>query len=81
METTRVPGSRDYAVSLTKEGRSLLESHRDRDMGGSQTFYAGAKRERARLPARLGERSVVDHGAVRALRREPPHGLLVAGSP
>ena len=46
VETTRVPGSRDYAVSLTKEGRSLLESHRDRDRDGSQTLYAGVKRER-----------------------------------
>jgi hypothetical protein len=46
VETTRVPGSRDYAVSLTKDGRSLLESHRDRDREGSQTFYAGVKRER-----------------------------------
>jgi hypothetical protein len=41
-----VPGSRDHAVSLTKEGRRLLESHRDRDREGSQTFYAGVKRER-----------------------------------
>ena len=31
---------------LTKEGRSLLESHRDRDHGQQQTFYAGLKRER-----------------------------------
>ena len=46
VETTRVPGSRDLAVSLTKEGRSLLESYRDRDRDGSQTFYAGVKRER-----------------------------------
>jgi DNA-binding MarR family transcriptional regulator len=46
IETTRVPGSRDYAVSLTKEGRSLLESHRDGDREGGQTFYAGVKRER-----------------------------------
>jgi len=46
VETTRVPGSRDHAVSLTREGRSLLESHRDRDREGSQTFYAGVKRER-----------------------------------
>jgi hypothetical protein len=29
VETTRLPGSRDYAISLTKEGRSLLESHRE----------------------------------------------------
>src|SRR5437660_1472334 len=28
VETTRIPGSRDYAVSLTKDGRSLIESHR-----------------------------------------------------
>ena len=46
VEVTRIPGSRDYAVSLTKEGRSLLESHRDRDRDGHQTFYAGVKRER-----------------------------------
>ena len=46
VETIRVPGSRDHAVALTKEGRSLLESHRDRDRAGGQTFYAGAKRER-----------------------------------
>lgn len=46
VETTRVPGSRDYAVSLTKEGRSLLERHRDGDREGSQSFYAGVKRER-----------------------------------
>jgi hypothetical protein len=44
VETIRIPGSRDYAVALTKDGRSLLESHRDGD--GGQTFYAGAKRER-----------------------------------
>ena len=46
VEVTRLPGSRDYAVSLTKDGRSLLESHRDRDQDGRQTFYAGVKRER-----------------------------------
>jgi hypothetical protein len=33
-------------VSLTKEGRSLLESHRDHDHEQSQTFYAGLGRER-----------------------------------
>ena len=33
-------------MSLTKDGRSLLESHRDRDGEGSRTFYAGVKRER-----------------------------------
>jgi hypothetical protein len=26
----RVPGSREHAIALTKEGRSLLEHHRDR---------------------------------------------------
>jgi hypothetical protein len=46
VEVTRIAGSRDYAVSLTRDGRSLLESHRDRDREGSQTFYAGVKRER-----------------------------------
>jgi hypothetical protein len=46
VEVTRLAGSRDYAVSLTREGRSLLESHRDRDQEGRQTFYAGVKRER-----------------------------------
>ncbi len=46
IETVRVPGYRDHAVVLTKEGRHLLESHRDRDQGHHQTFYAGLKRER-----------------------------------
>jgi len=46
IETTRVPGYRDYAVSLTKDGRSLLESHRDPDHEHSQKFYAGLGRER-----------------------------------
>jgi hypothetical protein len=46
IETTRVPGYRDHAVSLTKDGRSLLESHRDPDHKHSQTFYAGLGRER-----------------------------------
>ena len=46
IETTRVPGYRDHAVSLTKDGRSLLESHRDHDHEHSQTFYAGLGRER-----------------------------------
>ena len=46
IETTRVPGYRDHAVSLTKDGRSLLESHRDNNHEHSQTFYAGLGRER-----------------------------------
>ena len=46
IETTPVPGYRDHAVSLTKDRRSLLESHRDHDHEHSQTFYAGLGRER-----------------------------------
>lgn len=46
VETVRVPGYREQAVTLTKEGRSLLDSHRDRDQGARQTFYNGVKRER-----------------------------------
>jgi uncharacterized membrane protein YgcG len=46
VETVRVPGSRDHAVALTKEGRGLLEHHRGRDQGDRQTFWAGVKRER-----------------------------------
>src|SRR5262245_2601817 len=48
IETVRVPGSRDYAVALTREGRSVLEHHRDRDQGARQTFWDGLKRERER---------------------------------
>jgi hypothetical protein len=44
--TVRVPGYREQAVTLTKEGRSLLEDHRDRDQDDRQTFYNGVKRER-----------------------------------
>jgi hypothetical protein len=46
IETVRVAGQRDQAVVLTKDGRGLLESHRDRHHERSQTFYAGLKRER-----------------------------------
>src|SRR5260370_38074254 len=42
----RVPGSREHAVALTKDGRSLLEHHRGRDHGDRQTFWDGLKRER-----------------------------------
>lgn len=38
--------SREHAVALTKQGRSLLEHHRDRDEGDRQTFWDGLKRER-----------------------------------
>jgi hypothetical protein len=68
VETVRVPGSREHAVALTKEGRSLLEHHRDRDQGDRQTFWHGVRRERElehdlqvyrayeRAAERLGER-------------------------
>lgn len=46
VETVRVAGLRDHAVVLTKDGRSLLESHRGRDQEHGQAFYAGLKRER-----------------------------------
>jgi hypothetical protein len=46
VETVRVPGYREQAVTLTKEGRSLLEHHRDRVQDGRQTFYNGVRRER-----------------------------------
>jgi hypothetical protein len=48
IKTVRVPGSREHAVALTREGRSLLEHYRDRDHGGRQTFWDGLKRERER---------------------------------
>jgi hypothetical protein len=41
-----VAGSREHAVALTREGRSLLEHSRDRDQGERQTFWHGVKRER-----------------------------------
>jgi hypothetical protein len=44
--TVRVPGSREHAVALTKDGRHLLEHHRGRDQGDRQTFWDGLKRER-----------------------------------
>jgi hypothetical protein len=46
IETVRVPGYREHAVALTKEGRSLLEHHRDLENGPQQTFYAGLVRKR-----------------------------------
>ena len=61
VETVRVPGTREHAVVLTKEARGLLESHRDRDPDGRQTFYDGLKRERE-----------LEHdlGVIRAYERE-----------
>ena len=46
VETVRIPGRRDQAVILTKQGRELLERHRDPEHNGRQTFYAGLKRTR-----------------------------------
>jgi len=46
VETVRVPGSRDYAVALTPDGRSVLEHHRDRDQSDRQTVWTGVRRER-----------------------------------
>jgi hypothetical protein len=48
VETVRLHGSREHVVALTKEGRGLLEHHRDwdRNQGDRQTFWHGAKRER-----------------------------------
>jgi len=46
IETVRVPGHRNHAVVLTKDGRGLLERHRNCDQERHQTFYAGLKRER-----------------------------------
>jgi hypothetical protein len=46
IETVRVPGYRDHAVVLTKDGRALLESHRDREREHQQAFHAGLARPR-----------------------------------
>jgi len=46
IETVRVPGYRDHAVVLTKEGRGFLERHRDPDREHQQTFHAGLVRPR-----------------------------------
>jgi uncharacterized membrane protein YgcG len=46
VDTVRVPGSREHAVVLTKEGRGVLESHRECGQDGRQTFYDGLRRER-----------------------------------
>lgn len=56
IETVRVPGYRDHAVILTKAGRGLLESHRDRDHGHHQSFYAGLKRRRDNGAGRVHDR-------------------------
>jgi DNA-binding MarR family transcriptional regulator len=46
----RVPlNEHERAVTATKEGRDLLERHRDTDSHQRQTFYAGADRGRERI--------------------------------
>ena len=39
-------GRKDVLVVLTKRGRDLLDSHRDRDRDRGQTFYADLKKPR-----------------------------------
>jgi hypothetical protein len=78
VETVRVPGSREHAVALTREGRSLLERHRDRDQEDRQTFWASVKRERElehdlQHPPRPRAQARVPALAPRAGSR--PHGL------
>ena len=46
VETVRVPGSREHAVALTKDGWSLVEHSRNRDDNARQTMWHGVKRER-----------------------------------
>jgi uncharacterized membrane protein YgcG len=48
VDTVRIPGSRDHAVALTKEGHGVLDSHRERNHDARQTFYDGLRRERER---------------------------------
>ena len=46
IETVRVPGHRGSVAVLTKQGRDLLERHRDTHREPAQSFYAGLKRTR-----------------------------------
>jgi hypothetical protein len=46
VESVRVPGSREHAVALTKDGRSLLEHNRSSGENARQTLWHGVKRER-----------------------------------
>jgi hypothetical protein len=55
-----VPGYRERPVTLTKEGRCLLERHQDRDDSDRQTFYNGVKREgSAALAAAAQDQDIV----------------------
>ena len=46
IETVRVPGHRGSVAVLTKQGRDLLERHRNTHSEPAQSFYAGLKRTR-----------------------------------
>lgn len=46
VRTVQLDGRRDVLVVLTKQGRDLLDSHRDRDKDRGQTFYADLKKPR-----------------------------------
>lgn len=72
VETVRVPGTREHAVALTKEGRSLLEHHRERDQSDHQTFWYGVKRERE-----LGHDVQVYRAYERAVERLAERGAHV----
>ena len=72
IETVRVPGYRDHAVVLTKDGRALLERHRDRDHEPHQTFYAGLGRERE-LEHDLQVYRAYEQAEARLLRTRRPH--------
>jgi hypothetical protein len=67
VETVRLPGSREYAVALTREGRGLLEHHRERDQGAPDLLDGRQTRAgtRARPPglSRLRTRRGVALGA------------------
>jgi hypothetical protein len=54
---------------LTKDGRSLLESHRDRDHDHHQTFYAGLVRERE-LEHDLQLYGAYEHAEARLIERD-----------
>ena len=69
IETVRVPGYRDQAVVLTKDGRGLLEHHRDRDHEPHQTFYAGLVRDRE-LEHDLQVYRAYEHAEARLLERD-----------
>ena len=46
IQTVRLDGRRDVAVTLTDRGRDLLDANRDRSQDPRQEFYAGVRRER-----------------------------------